>query len=257
MKIAVITGASSGMGRQYALQMDQKGLDEIWVIARRENRLQELQQKLHTPVRVIPLDLTKQESIAQYENLLKEQNPAVSYLVNASGFGKFGSFERVSLQDCCDMIDLNVKALVILTRVTLPYMKRGSHIIQMCSSSAFLPLPYLNIYASTKAFILHYSKALRTELKPKGISITAVCPYFVATEFIGVAEERNPGLKHYKPLYKAEAVVRKAIADADRCKAMSVLGTYTKFFQYAAKFMPQCLLTAAWLNMLADETKKL
>ncbi len=176
MKIGLITGASSGMGYDFARLLDHEGLDELWVVARRIDRLEQLKNQCKTPVRVIAADLTKQEGIGQIAECLQAHNPRISYLVNCAGFGKFGDYTEISLENQLSMIDLNVKALVSITQIALDHMDKGDRIIQLCSSSAFFPLPYLNVYASTKAFVQHYSYGLAEELKPRGITVTQVSP---------------------------------------------------------------------------------
>ena len=184
MKIAVITGASSGIGRELAIQISQKeSFDEIWVIARREDALQNLKESIKTKVRPIPLDLARQESFEEYKTLLEKEKPDVAFLANVAGFGKFGRYDQIALKDCMDMIDLNCKALVAMTQLTLPYMKRGSRILQLDSLSAFQPVPYINVYGSTKSFVLSYSRALNRELKTEGIRVMSVNPGWVKTEF--------------------------------------------------------------------------
>ena len=129
MRIAVITGASSGMGRDFVRQLSEKEkFDEIWVIARRRERLEELQQEIKTPLRPISLDLTKEESIEAYAKLLEEEKPEVAVLVNGSGYGAFEAFENVELSQYYGMVDLNVKAMMGMTYRTLPYMKEGGEI---------------------------------------------------------------------------------------------------------------------------------
>ena len=146
MKIAIITGASSGMGREFARQLTAaEQFDEVWIIARRKERLEELKSELSQPVRVLPMDLTKEENLKEYEALLAKEKPEVSILINCSGFGKFGRYDQIPLQDCMDMIDLNCKALVAVTQLTLPYLGKGSRILQVESLSAFQPVPYLNV----------------------------------------------------------------------------------------------------------------
>ena len=121
MKIAIITGASSGMGRDFARQLDQTGnYEQLWVIARREERLLTLTEELKTPVKVFPMDLTKQEDLECYAAELEKEKPQVLTLVNAGGFGKFGRVEQIPLSDCMGMIDVNCKALVSMTQLTLP-----------------------------------------------------------------------------------------------------------------------------------------
>ena len=170
MNIAIVTGASSGMGREFVRQLSEYvQVDEIWAIARRESALETLKAETAVPVRPVVLDLLKQESFDVFAALLAEEKPDVKLLVNAAGFGKFGAYHKVSLEDDCRMIDLNCKALLIMTRLVLPYMEPGSHILQLDSLSAFQPVPYITTYGATKSFVLSYCRAMNRELKPRGI----------------------------------------------------------------------------------------
>lgn len=250
MKIAIVSGASSGMGREFAKQFDDKKLDEIWVIARREDRLKELQANLSTPVRVFSFDLLKESSFEVFKHILMQENPNIKYLVNAAGFGVFGD-SSMDLELVNRMIDLNVKALVNMTYLCIPYMNQGSHIIELGSASSFTPLINFNIYASTKAFVLHFSNALYQELKPKGIHVTVICPGWVKTEFF---KEANPNLtklapRFTKPMYKAEKVVNKAIRDSQAGKMVSIPGTFTKIHHITAKFTPKKVVMGLWKLM--------
>ncbi|NBK96621.1 MAG: SDR family NAD(P)-dependent oxidoreductase [Erysipelotrichia bacterium] len=247
MKIAIVSGASSGMGREFAKQFDDKHLDEIWVIARREDRLRELQADLLTPVRVFSFDLLKESSFEVFKHILTQENPTIKYLVNAAGFGVFGD-SSMDLEIVNKMIDLNIKALVSMTYLCIPYMNKGSHIIELGSASSFTPLINFNIYASTKAFVLHFSNALYQELKPKGIKVSVICPGWVKTEFF---KEANPKTARHaplitRPLYKAEKVVRKAIADNEKGKMISLPGAFTKIHYVKAKFAPKKMLMGIW-----------
>lgn len=253
MRAAIITGASSGIGRQFALQLYNKGeADFFYIVARRRERLAALKDELGGNAKIIEADLTTAEGIASVKEVLEGDNPSVQYLVNASGFGKFGDYSQLSERDVSDMIDLNVKALVLITHMCVKYMPRGSHIIQLGSGSCFTPLPNFNVYASSKSFVLHYTKALKYELKPLGISATAFCPGWVKTEFLGIATEdtsvRTP--KKYSPLLDAERVVAKAIRDAKKGKVMSVTNWFTKLQHVMFKLLPDSILSRAWLSML-------
>ena len=169
MKIAVITGASSGMGREFAIQLSQEvNLDEMWVIARRKEALEALRDSVHCPVRPIAMDLLNPESFQRYADLLDMAQPEVKVLVNCAGFGKFGRYDQIPLQDCLNMIDLNCKALVAMTQLTLPYMHRDGKIVELDSLSAFQPVPYINVYGSTKAFVLSYSRAFKSGAEAPG-----------------------------------------------------------------------------------------
>ena len=189
MKIAVVTGASSGMGKEFVLQLDrQKAFDEIWVIARRFDRLQSLQSEVKAKIRPISLDLTREECIAEYRALLDAEKPVVDVLVNASGVGRFGAFADMDLDYMYRMIDLNSKAYVGMTHATLPYLAQGSEVYQLDSLSSFQPVPYIGVYGATKAFVLSFSRALNVELKSRKIRVMAVCPGWVKTEFFDRAE---------------------------------------------------------------------
>ena len=251
MKIAVVTGASSGMGREFVLQLEQYvHVDEIWVIARRADALQALAGQVHTAVRPIPLDLLQEESFSAYDELLRREQPDVKLLVNAAGFGKFGKYENISLQDDCRMIDLNTKALVMITRLTLPYMRAGSHILQLDSLSAFQPVPYITTYGATKAFVLSYCRAMNRELKPRGIRMMSMNPGWVKTEFFSHAFQTNQSdVQYFNRLYEAKDVVATGLRDLYKTKKdMSIHGFPVKFQVLLVKLLPHRLVMNTWLN---------
>jgi len=218
LNIAIITGASSGLGRDYAGLLDQEGLDEIWLIARRENRLKAIANSLQTPCRTLPLDLTRLESLGEIEKALAEnRDMEVRWLICAAGFGRIGSTTDIPITDTLRMIDLNARAAVGVTQLVIPFMSQGSHILEIVSCSAFQPIPGLNIYAATKAFLLRYSRALGAELASQGIQVTAVCPYWIKdTEFIPQARQSDKsGLFTSFPLAcTSEVVARRSLRAA-------------------------------------------
>ena len=246
MKIAVVTGASSGMGREFVLQLDKaEQFDEIWVIARRKERLEALASEVRAKLRAVSLDLTKEESIEEYRKML--ENPTVSVLVNGSGFGKFRKFEETSLKDCCDMIDLNTKALMAVTYVTLPFMKEGGRIYQIGSLSSFQPVPYIGVYGASKAFVLSFSRALNVELKQRGIRSMAVCPGWVATEFFDHAVS-DDSVTYYNKIYQPDDVVRTALRDMKKGKDVSVHGFRVRAQVLGAKLLPHKLVMKIWMK---------
>lgn len=248
--IAIVTGASSGMGREFFKKLDQnENLDEIWVIARRANRLEELKEQAKTPVRVIACDLTDGESIKNYKALLEKEQPQIKILVNCSGYGKFGHSDVISLEDSLGMIDLNCKALVSITDVSLPYMAKNSHVVQLCSLSAFQPVPYLNVYAATKAFVLSYSRGLNAELKSRGIHVMAVCPGWVETEFFLRAETaQKDAVTYFNKVYKAKDVIDTAYKDMYKLKQVSIHGFMVKAQVLLVKLLPHSLVIKIWLK---------
>lgn len=251
MNIAIVTGASSGMGKEFVLQLGKYvDVDEIWVIARREAALKALQSQVSTPVRPVVLDLLDPKSFETYAALLEEEKPNVKLLVNAAGFGKFGKFENISLEDDCRMIDLNSKALVVMTRLTLPYMERGSHVLQLDSLSAFQPVPYITTYGATKAFVLSYCRAMNRELRQSGIRMMAMNPFWVKTEFFSHAFQTNQSeVQHFHPLYEAKDVVATGLKDLYKTKKdISIHGLHAQLQVLGVKLLPHKLVMSIWLN---------
>ena len=252
MNIAIVTGASSGMGRQFVLQLSQYvQVDEIWVIARREQALESLKAEVSTPIRPLALDLCREESFRTVEKLLEAEKPNIRLLVNAAGFGKFGAFHKVSLQDESRMIDLNCKSLVLMTRLCIPYMASGSHILQLDSLSAFQPVPYIPTYGATKSFVLSYSRAMNRELKAKGIRCMAMNHGWVKTEFFNHAMQTNENseVQYFNRLYEAEDCVATGLKDLYRSKKdFSVHGLPVKMQVLAVKFVPHRFVMDIWLN---------
>ncbi len=252
MNIAIVTGASSGMGREFVRQLsDHVQVEEIWAIARRESALERLKEEVRVPVRPVVLDLTDQESFRVLEELLKTEKPNIRLLVNAAGFGKFGPYHKVSLEDDCRMIDLNCKALLWMTRLCLPCMDRGSHILQLDSLSAFQPVPYITTYGATKAFVLSYSRAMNRELKGRGIRVMAMNPGWVKTEFFSHAFQTNGDgeVRYFNRLYEPEDVVATGLKDLYRTKKdYSVHGLPVKLQVLGVKLMPHRFVMNTWLN---------
>ena len=251
-RIVVVTGASSGMGRELALQIaDRYKVDaEFWLIARRSDRLYELKKRLERKgksSRIFSLDLMNDESFSKLETLLQKERPRIMLLVNASGFGKLGGFSGLDKEELGGMIDLNCRALTLMCRICLPYMADGyGHIINFASAAAFCPQPWFSVYAATKAYVLSFSKALSEELADRCIGVTAVCPGPVRTEFFGIAEEREV-LPLYKKLFMADPrrVAKKALKDTLLMKRTSTYGISMNIFKIFIRFLPEGLVFSA------------
>ena len=240
MRIAIVTGASSGMGREFVRQIEHlyKELDEIWVIARRRERLEELKSRIFTNVRIIDGDLLGDEIYNRFNDLLAEKNPNIRMLVNAAGFGKSGEVKELDCDSQLDMISLNCKALTHVTKLCIPYMQKGSRIVNLASAAAFCPQPSFSVYAATKSYVLSFSRSLATELAKDGIIVTAVCPGPVDTEFFDVCKRKKENKLKDAVKAKPEAVVKQALLDARDGKDVSVYGASIKCTKAATKVLP-------------------
>ena len=246
MKIAVITGASSGMGRDFAIAIDKEyDLDEIWVIARRKERLEELSGKCRADVKVVALDLLDPDSYDIYSDLLKEAEPDVRFLVNAAGFGLFGEFTGMDLKKQLDIVELNDKALTAVTYLTLPYMKEGSHIINLASNSSWQPVPYMNIYAASKAYVMSFSRALGMELRGRRIHVMAVAPGWIKTEFFDTAVHDDT-IRYFDRYYTSKQVIDQAMKDLRKKKPVSIMGLPVRMQVRLVKHLPVSLVMKTW-----------
>lgn len=253
MKIALVTGASSGIGREFAVQIPRlyKNLDELWVVARRTDRLTELQEQIHIPIRVFDGDLMRDYIFERIERELSRQGAEVRMLVNAAGYGKAGAFDEIDSREQLGMIDLNCRALTKMIWTCMPYLTKGSRIVNIASSAAFAPQPGFAVYAASKSYVYSFSQALAAELEPKGISVTAVCPGPVDTEFF-----RHSGVlpNAFKESAAADPrlVVRQALRDCVDRRRVSVYGMGMKAARAASKLLPYSLTAniLRWANKM-------
>lgn len=245
MKIALITGASSGLGREFARQIPKlyQNLDEIWVVARRAERLNELEMELKVPVRIFDGNLNQDYIYKKLGIALGKSHANVRMLVNAAGYGKIGTFCEYGWKEEAGMVDLNCRSLTRMTALCLPYMHCGSRIVNLSSAAAFGPQPGFAVYAATKSYVYSLSMALGRELKGSGIYVTAVCPGPVDTEFFDHTGKEVASVKK-KFRVDAKDVVRKALIDSARGKKTSVYGLSMKAAQVASKVVPDSVIVA-------------
>lgn len=247
-RIAIVTGASGGLGKEFLKLLLQEDVDEIWAVARNQEKLLALQQELGEKIIVIAKDLSKSEDIASITQALEYQKPTIAYLVNNAGVGKMGTYADFSADEADAMIRINCVAPAMLSTICIPYMTVGSRILNISSASSFQPLPYLNLYAATKAFERSYSRALNTELKGTGITSTAVCPSWVDT---GMLMKEVNGIKIKFPgIVSPGLVADKALHDAKRGKDMSVCTLYVKWLHVLSKLFPQKAMMNTWLHRI-------
>lgn len=250
-KIVIVTGASSGMGRGFAeTAAEHVKFDEMWIIARRQERLEEVKDRLNVPVRCIPMDLTDRASYKVLEGMLAKEKPEVIRLLNCSGFGKFAATLDDTVDTHLNMMDLNCGAAMAMTEIVLPYMHEGARILNIASVAAFQPIPYINVYAATKAFLLYYSRALNRELKGRGITVTALCPFWTKTEFFdrAIAADRDQVVKKYAAMYDPADLVKRGWRDMERGKDVSGYGFIARGQALLCKLLPHSLVMSVWMK---------
>lgn len=245
--IVIVTGASSGMGRDFALTVKENvKADELWVIARRLDRLEELKTQIDMKVVPVSLDLSKDESFEEFNKLLVKEKVNIKLLINASGYGKFDNVMNLSIEDNMGMVDLNVRGLTRMCLTCLPYMSKGSGIINFASLAAYQPVPYMNIYAASKAYVLSFTRALNREIRSKGMHAMAVCPYWTKTEFFDRAVTKNTVVKKYSVMYESKKVVNAAWKNYNKGKDVSLYGFVSKGQVALVSLLPKKLVMNIW-----------
>lgn len=245
-KIGIVTGASGGIGKEFTKLLLKEEVDEIWAIARNKEKLTALRDELGDKIIPISKDLAKTEEVLSIGKMLEEQKPVIAFLINNAGLARMGNYNDFTVEEIEDTIKINCSALAILCTLCIPYMKKESKILNISSASSFQPLPYINLYASTKVFERAYSRALNMELKKTGISVTAVCPSWVDTDLL--IKEVNGKKVKFPGIVSPEKVAIKALRDAKRGKDMSVCTLYVKYLHILAKILPQKLIMNMWVS---------
>lgn len=260
--IGIVTGASSGMGRDFAIEIAKNfDIDELWIIARRKERLIKLAKYIYenyaVNVVVIPADLTNYSSIQKIQDRLENIKPNIKILVNASGYGLSGKSDQINRKLQENMIILDCLSLFSITRMCTDFMSKGSGIIQIASAAGFCPQPFLAIYSASKAFVLNYSLAIAQELKERDIKVSVVCPGPVETEFFDVVEKKSNGINIYKKMFmkKSKYVVNKSIAGYINGRKLIVPGFFMKILA-VIEGMPVSELSSAVVYRLFKKFNK-
>jgi short-subunit dehydrogenase len=247
-KIAIVTGASGGIGKEITKLLILEEVDEVWAVARNQEKLIALKRELGDKIIIISKDLSITEELISIGKMLEEQKPVIAFLINNAGIAKMGNYDDFAVKEIEDTIKINCSAPTILCTLCIPYMKKESRILNISSASSFQPLPYLNLYAASKVFDRAYSRALNIELKKKGISVTAVCPSWVDTDLL--KKEVNGEKVKFPGIVSPEKVAKKALKDAKRGKDMSVCTLYVKYLHLLAKILPQKLSMKLWVKQI-------
>ena len=253
MKIAVITGASSGIGREFVYSVDKRfDYDEIWVIARRAERLEELKEKCRNTLRPLAMDLASEEDLKAYQALLEREKPEIVLLINAAGCGVFGPFAEKDLDALLHSAKLNSLSLTAMCHMSLPYMKSGSSIVNMGSNSSWQPVPYQAVYGASKSYVLSLSRAIGRELKGRGIHVMCVCPGWIKTEFQQHARH-DDYIRYVDRWYGPDEVAEQAMADLEKKKTVSILGAPVRRQVALVKHLPVDMIMNIWCKQQGFE----
>lgn len=253
--IAIITGASSGLGKEFTKQVSTSSeYDEIWIIARREDNLNAIADEINPTknfniIRPVKMDISGKDGVATFKQYLDEEHEKlvriesgiqIGLLINNAGFGTYGPFAETSVNRQMDMIELNCVTVTGICGAVLPYLKKGSVVINTASLAGFMPLGNFAVYAATKSYVLSYSITLAAELKDKGIKVCALCPGSVSTEFANVAS--NGARKEVKGGYPPQKVVKKCLRHAFKGKKMSLSQPKWKITAFMSRFVGRYLV---------------
>lgn len=244
MNIAVITGASSGLGVEYAKTVIEMfpDLDEIWLIARRKERLVKFaNEHPQVKIRPVPLDLSLDTSYEELDALLKAENATIKILINNAGYERSGTFSAMKNEDILSMINVNIKGFTMVNRVCLPYMKANSIGIMVCSISSFIPVAHQAVYSATKAYVRYISRAIAQEVHKDGIHILAMCPGNMDTEMNPKGGTSQSDKVDRLPFLDMKVITKKSIELAQKGQGIYTPGGLYKFYRFASKVLPSAL----------------
>ncbi len=243
-KIGIVTGAAGGIGKAYVRRMMQEDLDEIWCMDRTLDLLKGFKEEFGEKAVTIGADFSSYEDLTGLKSMIQERKPEILYLVNCAGTVQFQSTADACFDELHRTMMVNCEAPVLLTAICIPFMPKGSHILNMSSIGAFTPLPYINLYCAAKAFLRYYSRALNAELQERGIVVTAVCPGWVNTDML--PHTINGHEMKYEGMSNPEDVVAQAMKDAKAGRDMSVHTWLVKTRHVICKIIPQKWAIKAW-----------
>ncbi|MBR6739670.1 MAG: SDR family NAD(P)-dependent oxidoreductase [Clostridia bacterium] len=246
MKTAIITGASVGLGREFALAAMKQfpDIECYWLIARREEKLLEVGAELEgKTVKALPLDLCDENSFELLRQTLEAEKPEVELLINNSGCGYLGNFDSAKLEEQTRMIDLNIRGLTAVTNLVLGYMPNGARIVNVSSIASFCPNSRMIVYSAGKSYVSAFSRGLRDELRNRKINVTAVCPGPMDTEFITLGRIKGESpMFNFLPYCDPTKVASGALKASAGGRAVYTPRLFFKFYRLLAKLLPKALL---------------
>ena len=243
--IAIITGATGDIGEEFVKNLLPE-VDQIWAVGRSENKLSSLKEKYGEKIVPVRVDLSDGDDIFSFCSKIESDKPEIKYLVNNAGVAKMKPVSEFSLEEISDMLDINDKAATLICRACIPYMVKGSYILNVASASAFQPNPYIALYSASKAYLLSFTRSLNVE--NENITCTAVCPGWVDTQML--PKQRDGKDIRYPGMTPASKVVEVALKDCHKGKDVSVCSFYFRYMRFLSKVTPHSIAMKMWVKAI-------
>ncbi len=244
--IAIITGATGDIGEEFVKTLLSE-VDTVWAVGRSESKLNILKEKYGKKILPVVCDLTDKEAVLNLCKKIESEKPQIKYLVNNAGVAKMSAVSKFTYDEINDMLDLNARAATLLCRAAIPFMPKGSFILNIASASAFQPNPYIALYSASKAYLLSFTRSLNVE--NEDINCVAVCPGWVDTKMLPGKDQSGKEIK-YPGMCTAEQVVSAALKDARKGKDVSVCSFYYRYMRFLSKVLPHTTCMKYWMRSI-------
>lgn len=243
--IAIVTGATGDIGEEFVKSLLSE-TDQVWAVGRSENKLTSLKEKYGDKIVPVRVDLSDRDDIFSFCRKIESGKPEIRYLVNNAGVAKMKPVSEFTLEEISDMLDINDKAATLICRACIPYMVKGSYILNVASASAFQPNPYIALYSASKAYLLSFTRSLNVE--NENITCTAVCPGWVDTQML--PKQRDGKDIRYPGMTPASKVVEVALKDCHKGKDVSVCSFYFRYMRFLSKVTPHSIAMKMWVKAI-------
>ncbi len=243
--IAIVTGATGDIGEEFVKSLLSE-TDQVWAVGRSENKLTSLKEKYGDKIVPVRVDLSDRDDIFSFCRKIESGKPEIKYLVNNAGVAKMKPVSDFTLEEISDMLDINDKAATLICRACIPYMVKGSYILNVASASAFQPNPYIALYSASKAYLLSFTRSLNVE--NENITCTAVCPGWVDTKML--PKQRDGKDIRYPGMTPALKVVEVALKDCHKGKDVSVCSFYFRYMRFLSKVTPHSIAMKMWVKAI-------
>ena len=243
--IAIVTGATGDIGEEFVKSLLAE-TDQVWAVGRSENKLTSLKEKYGDKIVPVRVDLSDRDDIFSFCEKIESEKPEIRYLVNNAGVAKMKPVSDFTLEEINDMLDINDKAATLICRACIPYMVKGSYILNVASASAFQPNPYIALYSASKAYLLSFTRSLNVE--NENITCTAVCPGWVDTKML--PKQRDGKDIRYPGMTPASKVVEVALKDCHKGKDVSVCSFYFRYMRFLSKVTPHSIAMKMWVKAI-------